>query len=96
MSETGDAYIVPEKKGFLGIGKKKGWFTVDKSAGRIKCFQRDETGENMYLFATGTLENPVNPVLTIGKDQFVLTLEKAKQFISDVLKGEKAYSFQYK
>lgn len=95
MSETGDAYIVPGKKGFLGIGRKKAQFRVSQSTDRVEYFQHDPTAENMCLTALGTLDKPVNPVLHVNGNALVLTLEKAKQFINDVLKGEKAYGFQY-
>ena len=90
MSDTGSAYIVPGKKGFLGIGKREPYFEVGQGD-----FKTNSLLENMCLRASGTLDNPKNPVLSTKEGSFILTIEKAKQFIEEVLKGIKQYSSHY-
>ena len=97
MSTTGEAHIFPAKKGFLGIGKKKGYLEVSQYD-RAKTFT-DRDVEHMWIRANGTLEAPTNPILYVGdgkaQKQVMLTMDKAKEFIQKVLKGEEVSSISY-
>lgn len=99
MSKTGDAYILPPKKGFWGIGKQKGFISVSQSSTTAKHFTRINNVEDMCLRASGTLNAPENPILYIGEGknqrQVMLTMDKAKDFIDNVLRGDRVSSTWY-
>lgn len=55
----GDATIFPQKKGFMGVGKKEGYLEVwQNSTNKESC-------EKMQLVAGGTLQNPKNSMLRV-------------------------------
>lgn len=90
-SRVGDATIFPQKKGFMGVGKKEGYLEVwQNSTNKESC-------EKMQLVAGGTLQNPKNSMLRVPylDKEIPLTKESALDFIKNVLSGKCVSSDKY-